>query len=83
MSRHGEKCKLFVFDVGYYIKERALDAKKERDAVPKGTPEYDFRCGRVIAYNEVISILQQTAEGFGIALEELQLDDIDPDRDLV
>jgi hypothetical protein len=39
--------------------------------------------GRVIAFNEVISIVPQEAPGFGIPLRDLQLADIEPDRDLV
>ena len=40
------------------------------------------RLRRVMAFNEVISIMQQQAEGFEIPLAELRLDDIEPDRDL-
>lgn len=36
-----------------------------------------------MAFNEVVSIMQQQAEAFGIPLEELRPDDIYPDRDLV
>jgi hypothetical protein len=35
-----------------------------------------------LAVSEVIAIMQQQAEGFGIPLSDLRLDDIDPDRDL-
>ncbi len=36
-----------------------------------------------MAFNEVISIIQQTAESLGINLRDLKLDDIDPDKDLI
>ncbi len=41
-----------------------------------------FKDGRVFAFYEVISIMQNRAEGFGIPLSDLRLDDIVPDRDL-
>ena len=72
-----------LFDVGYEIKLRALKAKEERDRARRGTEEYCLHAGRVIAFSEAISIIQQTANGLGVPLRELRLDDIDPDRDLL
>jgi hypothetical protein len=37
---------------------------------------------RPLAYYEVVSLMQSSAEGFGIPLADLRLDDIVPDRDL-
>ena len=78
MSKHAS----YLLDVGLYLKERALEARRERDRLPEGSTRRMFESGRVLAFNEVISVLQQTAEGFDIPLAELRLDDIDPDRDL-
>jgi hypothetical protein len=75
--------KLYLFDVGLDLKERAREAKRALDAVRRGTEEHSLQVGRVLAFNEVISILQQNAEGLGIPLSDLRLDDIVPDRDLV
>jgi hypothetical protein len=72
----------YLFDLGPVIKTRALEARRERDACPEGSLEREFQAGRVMAFNEVISIMQQQAEGFEIPLAELRLDDIEPDRDL-
>ena len=77
------KYKHYLHDLGDIVKTRAFAAKEERDKEQQGSAAYDFACGRLIAFNEIISILQQQAEGFGISLKELNLDDIDPDRDLV
>lgn len=72
----------YLFDLGYEIKLRAFEAIQERKAAT--TPEDQaYESGRVIAFNEVISIMQQNAESFGIALSALRLDDVVPDRDLV
>jgi hypothetical protein len=75
--------KNYLFDLGFLIKERAFEARHERDEFPVGSLEREFESGRVIGFNEVISIMQQQAEGFGIPLADLRLEDIEPDRDLV
>ena len=71
----------YLFDLGLIVKERALQARGEAEKA-RGTDDHDFEDGRVLAFNEVISIMQQQAEGFEIPLSELRLDDIVPDRDL-
>ena len=72
----------YVFDLGYDMKERALQAKQERDSATTAE-DRAFETGRVMAFNEVISMTQQNAQGLGIPLSDLRLDDIVPDRDLV
>lgn len=74
--------KQYLRDLGLEVKLRALEARRERDAAPAGSEARAFHSGRVMAFNEVISIMQQQAEGFGIPLTDLCLDDILPDRDL-
>ncbi len=73
----------YLFDLGLLVKERALEARRQREESPPGSSEREFRSGRVMAFNEVISIMQQQAEGLGIPLADLRLDDIVPDRDLL
>jgi hypothetical protein len=72
----------YLFDLGLLIKERALQARRQRDESPQGSSEREFHSARVLAFNEVISIMQQQAEGLGIPLADLRLDDVVPDRDL-
>lgn len=72
----------YLFDLGPLLKERALGARRQRDESPDGSLEREFHSGRVMAFNEVISIMQQQAEGMGIPLADLRLDDVLPDRDL-
>ena len=79
----GLKYKHYLEDLGEIVKTRALEVKEERTKEPQGSPGYDFQCGRLVAFNEIVSILQQQAEGFGINLDELNLEDIAPDRDLI
>ena len=78
-----EAHKAYLFDLGDDIKRRAFEAKAERDASRPGSKKYSLHVGRLLAFNEVISIMQQNASGLGISLEELRLQDVDPDRDLV
>jgi hypothetical protein len=42
-----------------------------------------YASGRLMAFNEVISIIRQTAVACGLDLRDLRLNDINPDRDLV
>ncbi len=76
------KQQYYLFDLGLLIKERALAARHHRDKLADNSPDRDFQSGRIMAFNEVISIMQQQAEGFGIPLSDMQLEDIEPDRDL-
>ena len=73
----------YLYDLGPLLKERALEAKRARDAAPKETLDREFQAGRVLGLAEPISILQQQAEGLGISQAELRLSDFDPDRDLM
>lgn len=78
-----EAHKAYLFDLGDDIKRRAFEAKAERDGSRRGSEEYSLHMGRLLAFNEVISIMQQNASGLGISLDDLRLHDVDPDRDLV
>lgn len=75
--------KYYLFDLGYELKGDALAARRERDCAPAGSEDRQFKAGRLFAYYEVISRMQQRAEGFGIPLSDLRLDDINPDRELL
>jgi hypothetical protein len=77
-----KKYKLYLFDLGQIIKDRALSAKDDLANEQRNTNGFMYESGRLMAFNEVISIMQQQADGFGIDLGELNLSDIDPDKDL-
>jgi hypothetical protein len=80
--RNDERYKNYLFDLGYEIRRRALEAKAEA-ASARDSPTKEFETGRLMALNEVVSLMQQQAAGFGIPLTDLRLADIEPDRDLV
>lgn len=68
----------YLRDLGYLIRERALEAKEEAKREPS-----DFATGRLTAFHEVVSLMQSQADAFAIPLERLSLDGIDPERDLL
>ena len=75
--------KNYLFDLGFLIKEEALMSKKERDQKRKDSLDSTFKEGRLSAFYYIVGLMQQEAKAFGIPLEELRLEDIDPDRDLL
>lgn len=72
----------YLLDLGNLIKASALDARDRRDKSSMGA-DHDFESGRLAAYYEVITLMQQQAAAFGIELGDVALDNVDPDRDLV
>ena len=72
---------LYLRDLAVLLKERAREARQQRmDAEAK---ELGFAVGRLMAFHEVISLMQQQADAFGIDRKEIGLNDIEPERDLV
>ena len=72
---------LYLRDLGALVKEKALDAQRAKE-VAEGGDEYDVQLGRLMALQEVVSLMQEQAASFEIPLEQLGLDDIDPYDDL-
>ncbi len=72
----------YVCEIAEWLKDSALEAKQLSEQ-SKGTSIHDFDDGVLSAYRRVISSLQAQAEGFGLRLEDVNLHDINPDKDLV
>lgn len=72
---------LYTLDLCALLKEMARKAKMENQASSDKDKEYSL--GRLMAFHEVISLMQQQAEAFGIPLARLGLEDINPERDLL
>ena len=72
---------LYIRDLGVLLKEKALDAKEESRTA--AADQRAFALGRLMAFHEVISLMQQQAQAFGLPLEAVGLDDIRPEKDLV
>jgi hypothetical protein len=72
---------LYTLDLCALLKEKARQAKADCQAVSNKDEKYLL--GRLMAFHELISLMQQQAEVFGIPLAQLGLHDIDPERDLL
>ncbi len=72
----------YLRDLGSLISDKAREAKqlKEKSA---GTDDFEFNLGRLMAFHEVVSLMQQQAEAFGLPLDELGLAGLSPDTDLL
>jgi hypothetical protein len=71
----------YLVDLGSLIRESGIEAKRAFDSAPRD--KRDFEWGKLIAYNEVVSLMQQQAIAFDLSFEEIGLQGIDPDNDLV
>jgi uncharacterized membrane protein YccC len=67
-------------DLGHLIREAGEQAKNDSDQASESNRL--FQQGRLMAYYEVLSLMQQQAEAFQLPLRDLALDGLDPDRDL-
>ncbi len=74
--------KYYLRDLGYLLREDARNAKLEREQY-RDTEDNDYYVGKLMTYYALISLMHQQAQGFGIPLEDLCLEDIHPDRDLI
>lgn len=72
----------YLRDFGSLLKGLALATRRARDAA-RGTPDESYETGRLMALHEVVSLMQQQATAFGIPLDAVSLNDINPERDLV
>jgi hypothetical protein len=70
----------YAYDVATEIRKNAVDL---RDQIERAADtEREFLTGKLLAYNEVLSLLITQARSFGIDPGALGLADFDPDRDL-
>ena len=74
-------CGHYLLDLGRLLKELALDAKRE--AKLANGPDKAFQKGKLLAYHEIVSLMQQQAKVFGLPAHSIGLEDIDPETDLL
>jgi hypothetical protein len=72
----------YLRDLGHLIGEMALDARAEYTAI-KGSTGDGYKLGRLMAFHEVVSLMKDQAEIFGIPQSAISLGEIDPERDLI
>ena len=68
----------YLLDLGTLLQERVLEAKKSSQ---ESGSDYDL--GRLMAYHEIISLMVQQAEAFGMELKEINLVGLDSEQDLL
>jgi hypothetical protein len=71
----------YLRDPGDLLKQAALRARE--DSRRSGQSNDQFALGRLSAFHEVVSLMQQQASAFDLDLRSLSLEDVDPDRDLL
>ena len=73
---------LYLKDLGFLLKERALEALAQARQERQGGVG-EFHAGRSAAFYEVISIMLSQAENFAITPDRLSLEDVDAERDFI
>ncbi len=68
----------YLLDLGSLVKEKATEAqnRKKQNCEP-----YDI--GYLMAWHEIVSLMQCQAALFGIELSQIGLEGVDPERDLL
>lgn len=77
-----DKFKNYLLDLGVLLKEKAREAKCEKDFSSEKN-EIDYKLGYLMAYHEVISLMKQQADAFEINQKDIGLYDIDPELELL
>jgi hypothetical protein len=72
----------YLMDLGFLLRERALEAKDRRDHM-RDTSSGPFQQGRAMAYYEVVSLMLNQCVAFGLDPSDLRLEGLEPDRDLL
>ena len=71
----------YLRDLGDHVRRHAEEAK---EAVARSkADDLVFQQGRLMAYVEVLSLMQQQAAAFDLPLNDVALDGFDPERDLL
>jgi hypothetical protein len=76
-----KKFEHYLFDLGRLVREYAFAAVEERQKQEDST-SLVFYEGYILGFHRIVSLMQQQALAFGIELKDLQLEGIEPDRDL-
>ena len=77
-----EQFENYVLDLGVLVKEKSLDAKTTKDE-SSCEKDSDYYLGYLMAFYEIISLMQQQAIAFDINLVQIGLEDIDPELEFL
>ncbi|MBS1813677.1 MAG: hypothetical protein JSS87_02255 [Acidobacteria bacterium] len=70
----------YAYDVVFELRKNAIDIRRQIESSTE--PDRTFLEGKLLAYNEVLSLIITQAHSFGIDPAAFGLVDFDPDRDL-
>ena len=73
--------KHYIREISCLLKDYARQAKVDADNPKEG--DADYNTGYLMAYHEVIATMKNQAPFFDLTQEEINLSDIEPERDLV
>lgn len=82
MDHNSEPFRSFLRDFGLLIRESALDAKSEY-ALAKDAEDEDIKLGRLMAFYDILSLMQQQLNAFELTDEAGGLEGFDAERDLL
>ncbi len=76
---------LYIKDLVILIKEKAITAKSKvkNNKNKSNIKDYMYNMGYLMAYHDIISIMKNQANAFGIEESKLGLNNINPDVDLL
>jgi hypothetical protein len=77
-----ESIRNYMQEISCLIKDYAKQAKVDADH-PKEGDSADFNNGFLMAYHQVIAVMKNQAPFFDLTQEEINLADIEPERDLI
>ncbi|MFI5334209.1 MAG: hypothetical protein ACHQT8_03460 [Chlamydiales bacterium] len=72
----------YIREINCLLKDYARQAKVDADH-PKEGDSADFNAGFLMAYHQVIAVMKKQAPFFDLTQEEINLADIEPERDLL
>ena len=81
MASDNDRFASYLRDLGCLLKENALESRRNRDTA--GDDDKPYSLGHLMAYHEVVSLMQQQALAFGIDLEDICLADLEPESELI
>lgn len=77
-----DKYKNYIYDLSTLFKEKAKKAKRNKDS-SIGTDNANYDLGYLMAFHEMIDVMQQQAKAFNIEKGDIGLGDINADSDLL
>lgn len=77
-----ESFKNYIQEINSLIKDYGRQAKVDANN-PKEGDSADFNDGFLMAYHQVIAVMKNQAPFFDLTQEEVNLADIEPERDLI